>query len=221
MASASATYEIKNEYGEVINTSTGLSNKKLLMWAFLGSDVMFFGSFIATFLVYRNRSLVGPYPADILDIPITSVSTFVLLMSSLAMVLALAYVQQGRKKLGTFWIFAVVVLGAIFLLFQVYEFNHFAKVGLTPRTNLFGTTFFILTGLHGAHVTLGVLWLMILGFGSVKGTLRADNAIDLELAGLYWHFVDIVWIVIFTVIYLISARDVAPPGSIPWVPGAH
>ena len=182
---------------------------------------MFFGSFIATFLVYRNRSLVGPYPADILDIPITSVSTFVLLMSSLAMVLALSYVQDGRKKLGTFWIFAVVVLGAIFLLFQVYEFNHFAKVGLTPRTNLFGTTFFILTGLHGAHVTLGVLWLMFLGFGSIKGTLRADNAIDLELAGLYWHFVDIVWIVIFTVIYLISARDVAPPGSVPWVPGAH
>lgn len=221
MASASATYEIKSEHGEVINTSTGLSNKKLLMWAFLGSDVMFFGSFIATFLVYRNRSLVGPYPADILDIPITSVSTFVLLMSSLAMVLALSYVQEGRKKLGTLWIFAVVVLGAIFLLFQVYEFNHFAKVGLTPRTNLFGTTFFILTGLHGAHVTLGVLWLMFLGFGSIKGTLRADNAIDLELAGLYWHFVDIVWIVIFTVIYLISARDVAPPGSVPWVPGAH
>ncbi len=221
MASTSATYEVKNEYGEVINTSTGLSNKKLLMWAFLGSDVMFFGSFIATFLVYRNRSLVGPYPADILDIPITSVSTFVLLMSSLAMVLALSYVQDGRKKLGTFWIFSVVVLGAIFLLFQVYEFNHFAKVGLTPRTNLFGTTFFILTGLHGAHVTLGVLWLMFLGFGSIKGTLRADNAIDLELAGLYWHFVDIVWIVIFTVIYLISARDVAPPGSLPWVPGAH
>lgn len=221
MASASTTYEIKNEYGEVINTSTGLSNKKLLMWAFLGSDVMFFGSFIATFLVYRNRSLVGPYPSDVLDIPITSVSTFVLLMSSLAMVLALAYVQQGRRKLGTLWIFAVVVLGAIFLLFQVYEFNHFVKVGLTPRTNLFGTTFFILTGLHGAHVTLGVLWLMFLGFGSIKGTLRADNAIDLELAGLYWHFVDIVWIVIFTVIYLISARDVAPPGGMPWVPGAH
>ena len=221
MASASATYEIKNEHGEVINTSTGLSNKKLLMWAFLGSDVMFFGSFIATFLVYRNRSLVGPYPADILEIPITSVSTFVLLMSSLAMVLALAYVQQGRRKLGAFWIFSVVVLGAIFLMFQVYEFNHFAHLGLTPRTNLFGTTFFILTGLHGAHVTLGVLWLMFLGFGSIKGTLRADNAIDLELAGLYWHFVDIVWIVIFTVIYLISARDGAPSGSIPWVPGAH
>ena len=219
MASASATYEIKSEHGEVINTSTGLSNKKLLMWSFLGSDVMFFGSFIATYLVYRNRSLVGPYPSDILDIPITSVSTFVLLMSSLAMVLALTYVQQGRKKLGSFWIFAVVVLGAIFMLFQVYEFTIFAHEGLTPRTNLFGTTFFILTGLHGAHVTLGVIWLIFLGYGSIKGSLRADNAIDLEIAGLYWHFVDIVWIVIFTVIYLISARDTVPPGGVPWVHG--
>ena len=187
------------------------------MWAFLGSDVMFFGAFIATFLVYRNRSLVGPYPDQILDIPITSVSTFVLLMSSLAMVLALTYVQEGRKALGTFWIFSVVVLGVIFLLFQVYEFNHFVHLGLTPRTNLFGTTFFILTGLHGAHVTLGVLWLTFLGVGHIKGTLRSDNAIDLEIAGLYWHFVDIVWIVIFTVIYLISARDGTPPGSLPFV----
>lgn len=217
MANAAATYEVKTPHGEVINTSTGLSNKKLLMWAFLGSDVMFFGAFIATYLVYRNRSLVGPYPDQILDIPITSVSTFVLLMSSLAMVLALSYVQEGRKALGTFWIFSVVVLGTIFMLFQVYEFATFANEGLTPRTNLFGTTFFILTGLHGAHVTIGILWLTFLGYSHVKGALRSDNAIDLEIAGLYWHFVDIVWIVIFTVIYLISARDSTPPGSVPFV----
>ena len=189
------------------------------MWAFLSSDIMFFGTFIATYLVYRHRSLVGPYPSDVLDIPITSVSTFVLLMSSLAMVLALSYVQQGRKKMGSFWIFTVVVLGFIFMMFQVFEFTVFGQEGLTPRTNLFGTTFFILTGLHGAHVTLGIIWLAFLGYGSLRGSLRADNAIDLELAGLYWHFVDIVWIVIFTVIYLISARDGVPPGGIPWVHG--
>ncbi len=219
MTTATSTYEVKTEHGEVVNTSTGLSNKKLLMWSFLGSDVMFFGAFIATFLVYRDRSLVGPYPSDILDIPITSVSTFVLLMSSLAMVLALSYVQQGRKILGAFWIASVVVLGIIFMLFQVYEFTTFAQEGLTPRTNLFGTTFFILTGLHGAHVTIGVLWLSFLLYAHLKGALRANNAIDLELAGLYWHFVDIVWIVIFTVIYLISARDGVPPGGVPWVHG--
>ena len=105
------------------------------------------------------------------------------------------------------------------MMFQVFEFTVFGQEGLTPRTNLFGTTFFILTGLHGAHVTLGIIWLAFLGYGSLRGSLRADNAIDLELAGLYWHFVDIVWIVIFTVIYLISARDGVPPGGIPWVHG--
>tara|TARA_B100001013_G_C24601565_1_gene439125 strand:+ start:829 stop:1476 length:648 start_codon:yes stop_codon:yes gene_type:complete len=191
-------------------TSTGLSSRKLLMWTFLGSDVMFFGAFIATYLVYRGKSLVGPYPNEILNIPVTSVSTFVLLMSSFAMVLALHYVKEGKKSLGSFWIWSVVVLGVIFLGFQVVEFTEFALHGLTPRTNLFGTTFFILTGLHGGHVTIGVIWLIFMGVAHKKNALRPDNAEDLELAGLYWHFVDIVWIVIFTVIYLLSAGDGAP-----------
>ena len=182
------------------------------MWAFLGSDVMFFGAFIATYLVYRGKSLVGPYPSEVLNIPITTVSTFVLLMSSLAMVLALHYVKEGEKNKGTLWILAVVVLGAIFMGFQFVEFREFAHLGLTPRTNIFGTPFFILTGIHGAHVTIGVIWMAFLAYSSNNGALRADNALDLEIAGLYWHFVDIVWIVIFTVIYLISANDAPPPG---------
>lgn len=191
------------------------------MWAFLGSDVMFFGSFIATYLVYRNRSLNGPYPENILDIPLTTISTFVLLMSSLAMVLALHYVREGSKNSGRFWIFGTALLGTVFLIFQVVEFSTFVNEGLTPRTNLFGTTFFILTGFHGAHVTLGVLWLLVLLAGHFKGTLRSDNALDLEIAGLYWHFVDIVWIVIFTVVYLVTANDGAPPGSLPFSPIHH
>jgi heme/copper-type cytochrome/quinol oxidase subunit 3 len=199
-------------HAPVEDTSTGLNSRKLMMWAFLGSDVMFFGAFIATYLVYRGKSLIGPYPSEILNIPITSVSTFVLLMSSLAMVLGLHYVKTGEKNKATLWILAVVVLGAIFMGFQFVEFREFAHLGLTPRTNIFGTTFFILTGIHGAHVTIGVLWMAFLAYGSHKGTLRADNSLDLEIAGLYWRFVDIVWIVIFTVIYLISATDGPPPG---------
>ena len=203
---------ITEHHTPVEETSTGLNNRKLLMWAFLGSDVMFFGAFIATYLVYRGKSLVGPYPSEVLNIPITTVSTFVLLMSSLAMVLALHYVKEGEKNKGTLWILAVVVLGAIFMGFQFVEFREFAHLGLTPRTNIFGTTFFILTGIHGAHVTIGVIWMAFLAYSSNNGALRADNALDLEIAGLYWHFVDIVWIVIFTVIYLISANDAPPPG---------
>lgn len=203
---------ITEHHTPVEETSTGLNNRKLLMWAFLGSDVMFFGAFIATYLVYRGKSLVGPYPSEVLNIPITTVSTFVLLMSSLAMVLALHYVKEGEKNKGTLWILVVVVLGAIFMGFQFVEFREFAHLGLTPRTNIFGTTFFILTGIHGAHVTIGVIWMAFLAYSSNSGALRSDNALDLEIAGLYWHFVDIVWIVIFTVIYLISANDAPPPG---------
>ncbi len=203
---------ITEHHTPVEDTSTGLNSRKLLMWAFLGSDVMFFGAFIATYLVYRGKSLVGPYPSEILNIPITSVSTFVLLMSSLAMVLGLHYVREGEKNKGTLWILVVVLLGSVFMGFQFVEFREFAHLGLTPRTNIFGTTFFILTGIHGAHVTIGVIWMAFLAYSSHNEALRSDNALDLEIAGLYWHFVDIVWIVIFTVIYLISANDAPPPG---------
>ena len=119
--------------------STGVDNKKLMMWIFLGSDCLFFGSFISTYLVYRNRSLAGPYPNEILDIPLTTVSTFVLLMSSLAMVLAVSYVQRGSQVLGRYYTLATALLGLVFMGFQVYEFSHFAHLGLTPRTNIFGS----------------------------------------------------------------------------------
>ena len=180
------------------------------MWTFLGSDVMFFGAFIATYLVYKGKSLSGAFPADVFDIPVTSVSTFVLLMSSLAMVLGLYYLREGQKNKATLWILVVVLLGSVFMGFQFVEFREFAHEGLTPRTNIFGTTFFILTGIHGAHVTIGVIWMAFLAYSSHRGKLRADNSLDLEIAGLYWHFVDIVWIVIFTLLYLIGGFDVGP-----------
>ena len=145
------------------------------MWVFLASDCLFFGSFIATYLVYRNESIVGPYPNEVLDIPITSVSTFVLLMSSLAMVLALNYAQKDNLGLTRFWILAVAVLGAVFLGFQVFEFTTFVNEGLTIRSNLFGTTFFILTGFHGLHVLMGVLWLLGMAFAHFKGALTSQK----------------------------------------------
>jgi heme/copper-type cytochrome/quinol oxidase subunit 3 len=183
-------------------TSTGLDNRKLAMWLFLGSDCLFFGSFIATYLVYFGKSLVGPFPADILDIPVTSVSTFVLLMSSFMFVLSLAAHTRGDYRGFRTWVFCTVILGCTFLGFQFFEFYEFAQEGLTPRTNLFGSTFFTLTGFHGAHVTIGVIWLMALFILSLRGKLGADKNLSVDIAGLYWHFVDVVWIVIFTVIYL-------------------
>lgn len=190
-------------------TTTGLDHRKLLMWTFLASECLFFGSLIATFLLYKDASVVGPYPHEILNIPVTSTSTFVLLTSSLAMVLALAAVQRSDVVSARFWIFATALLGATFLGFQVYEFYEFVIHGLTPKTNVFGASFFTLTGFHGAHVTVGVIWLMSLFFYSFRHGLPAEKSLDVELAGLYWHFVDIVWVVIFTVVYLISSLEPA------------
>ncbi len=204
MAHASATpHGLEHEA-----TTTGLNHRKMLMWAFLGSDCMFFGSLIATYLVYKGKSLVPPYPADVFDIPVTSVSTFVLLMSSMSMVMAYAAISRGSLKGFRVWMASTAIMGMTFLAFQVFEFRTFAMEGLTPRTNLFGSTFFTLTGFHGAHVTLGVIWLLSLLFYSFRpGAVTAEKSLDVDLAALYWHFVDIVWIVIFTVVYLFGVFE--------------
>ena len=196
-----------------LETTTGLDHRKLAMWAFLGSECLFFGTFITTYLVYRNQSVVGPYPDEILNIPVTSVSTFVLLMSSFMMVMSLAAIRKGSDREFRIWVLGTALLGSTFLGFQVFEFREFALEGLTPRTNLFGTTFFVLTGFHGAHVTVGVIWLVSLFGQSLLGNLKQKDSLRVELVGLYWHFVDIVWIVIFTLVYLIGGQD-GPPEDI-------
>ncbi len=184
-------------------TSTGLTNEKIAMWAFLGSECLLFGALISTYLLYRGRSLVGPYPQDVYDIPYTSVSSFVLLMSSLTMVLALAAMQRKDQRRMRVWLLTTATLGAVFIGGQVYEFTVFYRKGLTLSDNLFGSSFYVLTGFHGAHVTVGILMLISLAVISWKGRLPQSKVETVELIGLYWHFVDVVWIVIFTVIYLI------------------
>lgn len=189
-------------------TSTGLSHRKLLMWTFLGSECLFFGTLIANHMINRNQAelLNGVSPACVLDIPITSASTFVLLMSSVAMVLAVTASERGDMKQLRIWLFMTAVLGATFLGFQVYEFSAFVDEGLTIGTNLYGSTFFILTGFHGVHVTVGVIWILsMLAASYRRSDLVIGNPLNVDITGLYWHFVDIVWIVIFTVVYLVGA----------------
>jgi heme/copper-type cytochrome/quinol oxidase subunit 3 len=184
-------------------TATGLDNVKLGFWTFIGSETLFFGSLISTYMVYKSASVTGPYPHEILNIPLTSMSTFVLLTSSLAMVLALNAVQRGSKAGALTWLAATAVFGMIFLGFQAYEFTHFVHEGLTIKTNIFGSAFFVLTGFHGAHVSVGVLWLLTLWVLTLRGKIGKQDALKVEIAGLYWHFVDVVWIAIFTLVYLI------------------
>jgi len=192
------TYESEHEA-----TSTGLPNTKLAMWLFLASDCLLFGALITSYVVYRGRSVVPPYPKDVFDIPYTSVSSFVLLASSLTMVLALAAIQRGDLPRMRLWLLATAMLGLTFVGGQVYEFTTFYDEGLSLTTNVFGTTFYVLTGFHGTHVAIGILMLLSLVWLSFSGKIQQKDSMTVELVGLYWHFVDIVWIVIFTIVYLI------------------
>ncbi len=263
-------------------TTTGIPNKKLLWWAFLASDCMFFGALISTHLVYRINPPPGnAQPTQVFNIELTSFSTFILLMSSLLMALAVNAIQRGQVKSMRTMLLGTMFFGCIFLGGQVFEFSHFVHVKKMTITNsLFGSTFYTLTGTHGTHVAIGVLLLglmyvrsfkpaqshstatdlflnivhvaaicTMMGFAFIRvipglleiidggGTFgeflshnviplvsmaaaggvlawfaktsgSADfgerNAIDVEAIGLYWHFVDIVWIVIFTAVYLLE-----------------
>jgi heme/copper-type cytochrome/quinol oxidase subunit 3 len=196
-------------------TNTGISNEKLAMWAFLGSECLLFGALISTYFLYRGRSIVGPTPKQIYDIPYTSVSSFVLLMSSLTMVLALSAIQRGDDRRLRLWLVATASLGSVFIGGQVYEFTSFIREGLTLKTNLFGSSFFVLTGFHGVHVTLGIIMLLSLVSLSARGKLPQAKAEVVEIAGLYWHFVDVVWIVLFTVVYLIPSPALHHAAALP------
>jgi cytochrome c oxidase subunit 3/cytochrome o ubiquinol oxidase subunit 3 len=198
-------------------TSTGLNSRKIAIWAFIGSECMFFASLISTYLVYKGKSLVGPLPHTesqclldgkmqaceaIFEIPLVTFGTAVLLFSSFFIVLALYGAQKGNRRMLVGWLSATVACGLFFVGMQVYEFYHFYHKGLGYSTNLYGTTFYTLTGFHGSHVTLGVIWLSTMLYLALRGKIPPAKALNLEIAALYWHFVDVVWIVIFPVVYL-------------------
>ncbi len=144
------------------------------------------------------------YPVELYDIPFTSISSFVLLMSSLTMVLAHNAIAEDNQEAGRVWLLATSALGMVFLAGQVFEFTEFILKGMTISSNPAASAFFMLTGFHGAHVFIGVLMLMSLFvFSRRRGRLSDEQGLNVELVGLYWHFVDIIWIVIFTVVYLI------------------
>ena len=184
-------------------TSTGLSNVKLGMWLFLGSECLLFGGLISTYMLYRGRVSDGPTPEQIYDIPFTSVSSFVLLMSSLTMVLAVSAAQKRDDRGTNLWLTVTALLGATFVGGQVYEFTAFYNEGLGFTTSLFGSSFYTLTGFHGVHVTVGITMLLAFVAINKRSRVPGSKSETVEMIGLYWHFVDIVWIIIFTLVYLI------------------
>jgi heme/copper-type cytochrome/quinol oxidase subunit 3 len=188
---------------EIEPTSLGVDNRKLVIWTFIASEVMFFTGLIVTYMVMRGRSVTGPYAAQVLSVPLVAINTFVLLASSFTMVTALSAIQQDDQRSFKRWLTVTAILGLVFLGGQAYEFASLYNDGASLSSNMFGATFFTLTGFHGMHVFVGVLWIGFVLARAYRGGVTQSNHLAVELVGLYWHFVDIVWIIIFTVVYLL------------------
>ena len=184
---------------------TGISNKKLCMWAFLASNCMFFGILITTHLIYRKTAAEPIVVTALLNIPLTSFSTLIFITSSLLMARGVSAIHNANLKMTRWMLLGVITLGLIFPGYQIYEFTHFFhQKGLTLSSHLFGSTFYLLVGIHGLQVILGVLWLFSWLVYSFTGKMIPEQAIDVEIAGLYWHFLSIVWCIIFLVVYLME-----------------
>jgi cytochrome c oxidase subunit III len=176
---------------------------KLGMWNFLAADAMTFGALLAGYGALRYGDPNWPVPTSILGIPLTAAMTFLLICSSVTMVEGLAGIRQGNKAKFVRFMALTVLGGTMFLGLQAYEWTHLLNHGQSITKDNFGATFFILTGFHGMHVFSGVVYLSIILIRGLMNKYSADHNNEVEIAGLYWHFVDLVWILVFTFVYLI------------------
>jgi heme/copper-type cytochrome/quinol oxidase subunit 3 len=182
---------------------------KLGMWIFLAADAMSFGGLLAGYGALRAGATDWPNPSQVLGISLTAFMTFLLICSSVTMVKGLSAIRHGNRAGMRNYLLLTMLGGAIFLGLQAYEWNHLIHglgIGFTSNpfgNHLFGTTFFAITGFHGAHVTGGVIYLAIVVLNGMRGKYSADNFNGVELVGLYWHFVDLIWILVFTFVYLL------------------
>ena len=190
--------------------SLGLDNRKFGFWTFIASEVLFFTVLIANFLVLSKQDPAGSFHGvaigrELLNIPLTALNTFILLTSSFTVVLALQAIQNGRQFFFRFYLLITLLFGSTFIGVQIFEYYQLiVHEGLNMST-LFGASFFTLTGFHGAHVVGGLIWLIILLFKAfgVMGGFSAQDNLGVEIFGLYWHFVDIVWLLLFSLVYLV------------------
>jgi len=184
--------------------ATGIPSGKLGMWLFLSSEVMLFGAFISSYIVLHMGSPnFGMPDPELLGRPLATLNTFILISSSFTMVMALASIQEGKiKKFATF-MSLTSLLGLIFLVIKFFEYSHKIHLGITISSSLFGSFYYTLTGLHGLHIIGGLIFNTYVLIMGLKGRYSPDNFARVEYAGLYWHFVDLVWVVLFPIFYLV------------------
>jgi cytochrome c oxidase subunit III len=203
------------------NSGLGVYNLKLGMWIFLLSEVMFFASLIGAYIILRfaNPDAFAE-PGQVLNVPLTGVNTFILICSSVTMVKAFAAIENGDQRMLRIWLLSTAILGAIFVGVQVVEYTVLSHEGFVPSAAayaahgraggetvlggpLYGATFYTMTGFHGLHVSIGVLCLIFVTVRAFMGKYTQANHGGVEIVGLYWHFVDLVWIILFTIVYLV------------------
>ena len=185
------------------NPLPGVSTTKFVLWLFLASEVLFFAGIISAYVLLRIVSPAWPDVSELLNVPLVAVNTSLLLVSSLTMVYAFASIEDGNQSRLRLFLIATAVLGTIFVSIQAVEWAQLIGEGVTVSNSVFGSTFYVLTGFHGLHVIIGILFLVLTIFRAFRGRYSQAEHDGVELMGLYWHFVDIVWIFLFTIIYLI------------------
>ena len=175
---------------------------KVAIWLFLATEVMFFTGLIGTYIVLRMGTETWPNPDMRLEVDLTALNTFILITSSWMMVRSLHAIQQGDREGMKKWLLWTILGGCVFLGVQIYEYIHMWADGRRPNVDIFWSTFYAMTGFHGFHVFVGIVWLICAYIAALRGAYTKENYLRLELAGLYWHFVDLVWVLLFTIVYL-------------------
>ncbi|MBP3966595.1 MULTISPECIES: cytochrome (ubi)quinol oxidase subunit III [Paenibacillus] len=180
-------------------------NKVLGFWLFLGGETVLFGTLFSAYLALRHQVGDGnPTPMELFDLKTVAIATFILLTSSLTSVFAIQSMHTNKVKSMINWLIITVLFGLAFLGLEIYEFTHYVHEGHKFSTSAFSTSFYTLVGFHGAHVLFGVLWISILIAQIFKKGLNVVTAPKIYVAGMYWHFIDVVWVFIFTVVYLMG-----------------
>ncbi|MFE1631173.1 cytochrome (ubi)quinol oxidase subunit III [Brevibacillus reuszeri] len=179
-------------------------NKVLGFWLFLGGETVLFGSLFATFIALRDQANGGPTSQQLFDMPLVAAATLILLTSSMTSVMATLALHKKDLKKIQLWLTITVLLGLGFLALEIYEFVHYVHEGHKISTSAFGSAFYTLVGFHGGHVAFGIIWIILLQVSAVKKGLTVVTAPKFYLASLYWHFIDVVWVFIFTVVYLMG-----------------
>ncbi|MCG7408614.1 cytochrome (ubi)quinol oxidase subunit III [Paenibacillus sp. ACRRX] len=179
-------------------------NKVLGFWLFLGGEAVLFGTLFATFLALRDQVGDGPTAAELFKLPMVAAATMILLVSSLTSVFAVQALHRKDVKAMLNWLIVTVILGFGFLALEIYEFVEYIHEGHTFTTSAFSSAFYTLVGFHGAHVAFGVSWITILIVQIYKKGLNFVTAPKIYVSAIYWHFIDVVWVFIFTVVYLMG-----------------